>query len=413
MKYFVKPTGSDNAAGTQAAPWKTLSKAASTAAPGDTVVLDGVFSENLVLAKPGLPQAPITFMALTQHSAKVIGSSSTSAVLIEAPYVRVRGLDVTQTTTEHGIEGTAAAHHIEVSDNLIHDCGGGGIEMVGGDYYTIEGNEITRCCALNGWQTSGISIWEPKNEDSSAGWHNVLRYNYCHDNMEGPTITGNHTDGNGIILDDFNWTQNPGVPYTGATLVENNLCTGNGGPGIQIAWSQNVTARFNTCGFNNRDLANNGTWRSELNNAFSNNNNLSSNLLVCDSSVNPHNDCLGDKTASGITMGVVITRCLTWDVNKPGDHSFSQENSGAILKDLFLGVDPKVSLISMVPAPNSPVIGAGTPTGFPTDDFLRKPRSNPPDIGAIQHITSMAQEFALLDAAHNRFKAFVGGRTWT
>ncbi len=35
--YYVAPTGSDSAAGSMAAPWATLSKAASTASAGDTV----------------------------------------------------------------------------------------------------------------------------------------------------------------------------------------------------------------------------------------------------------------------------------------------------------------------------------------------------------------------------------------
>src|ERR1700710_2991899 len=35
--YYVSPTGSDSAAGTQAAPWKTIAHAQSVVAAGDTV----------------------------------------------------------------------------------------------------------------------------------------------------------------------------------------------------------------------------------------------------------------------------------------------------------------------------------------------------------------------------------------
>ena len=37
--YYVATTGSDTAAGTSAAPWKTLQKAANAVAAGDTVIV--------------------------------------------------------------------------------------------------------------------------------------------------------------------------------------------------------------------------------------------------------------------------------------------------------------------------------------------------------------------------------------
>ena len=61
-----------------------------------------------------------------------------------------------------------------------------------------------------------------------------MRNNISHDNMT--RIAGEHTDGNGIIIDYFNqpWDANP-VPYKYPTLVENNLVYENGGKGIHVA----------------------------------------------------------------------------------------------------------------------------------------------------------------------------------
>lgn len=61
--YYVSPTGNDSAAGTQAAPWLTLQKAANTVAPGDTV---NVLAGNYVgfnLATSGTVGGRITFLA--------------------------------------------------------------------------------------------------------------------------------------------------------------------------------------------------------------------------------------------------------------------------------------------------------------------------------------------------------------
>lgn len=76
-----------------------------------------------------------------------------------------------------------------------------------------------------------------------------------------------HTDGNGIIIDDFHNGQNGSAAgnYPFKTLVENNLSYFNGGKGIQVYVSDHVILRNNTVYWNNRDLLNKGTWRGEIN----------------------------------------------------------------------------------------------------------------------------------------------------
>ena len=81
-----------------------------------------------------------------------------------------------------------------------------------------------------------------------------------------------HTDGNGIIIDDFNATQDNAKglsPYKYATLVEGNITYGNGSSGIQVFYSDYVTVRDNIAYHNNTDLKSTGNWRGELQNTSS------------------------------------------------------------------------------------------------------------------------------------------------
>lgn len=62
--YHVATSGLDEAAGTQAAPFQTIQRAASIMRPGDTcIVAAGVYRETIRPANPGAPEAPITIRA--------------------------------------------------------------------------------------------------------------------------------------------------------------------------------------------------------------------------------------------------------------------------------------------------------------------------------------------------------------
>ena len=60
-EYFVSPSGSDQNAGTERAPFRTITRACQAALPGDTVkLLPGSFFEHVVLRRSGRPDAKIT-----------------------------------------------------------------------------------------------------------------------------------------------------------------------------------------------------------------------------------------------------------------------------------------------------------------------------------------------------------------
>src|SRR5579859_3511318 len=72
--YFVSTSGSDGAAGTLHAPFRTIQHAANLARPGDTVLIrGGTYPETVTPARSGTPGAPITFAAYNGENVTIDG----------------------------------------------------------------------------------------------------------------------------------------------------------------------------------------------------------------------------------------------------------------------------------------------------------------------------------------------------
>ena len=74
--YFVDPVrGNDAAAGSEAAPWRTINHALKQLSAGNTLVLrGGVYRENVYCAVAGKPDAPITIRAFPGERVIIDGS---------------------------------------------------------------------------------------------------------------------------------------------------------------------------------------------------------------------------------------------------------------------------------------------------------------------------------------------------
>ena len=71
----VDPQGDDQAAGSEAKPFRTIQRAAALAQPGDTVlVAPGIYRERIAPPRGGKDGAPITFRSSVRHGAVVRGS---------------------------------------------------------------------------------------------------------------------------------------------------------------------------------------------------------------------------------------------------------------------------------------------------------------------------------------------------
>lgn len=75
-EYHLSPDGSDAAAGSRQAPWRTIAKANAALMPGDTVIfLPGRYEGNIAPKRSGAPDAPITYKAEKTGGAILTGGN--------------------------------------------------------------------------------------------------------------------------------------------------------------------------------------------------------------------------------------------------------------------------------------------------------------------------------------------------
>jgi serralysin len=283
-------------------------------------------------------------------------ASAWNAVSITAGDVTIEGFDIAGARGD-GIEANNV-RDVEILNCRITGCGESGIQTNGCDLVWIQG------CTLIGnardtW-CSGISLYQNRARGAtSPGFRNTIRDNICRDNLTLPA-GGPHTDGNGIIIDDFQNNQNNSTagnyPYT--TLVENNLCTGNGGKGVQIAWSDNVTVRGNTCHGNNRDVNNDGTWRGDISIHESRGAVADRNIAVCvrGSGRLAYNRAYDNVSPDNRRNTTTYTGNVGWDA--AGTPSVRTDGGNAT--PLVTWVDPKLDANWL------PTITTATPSSSPT-----------------------------------------------
>ena len=291
--FHVDAAAMPGADGSAEHPWKSPQAAndSGTLRAGDCVDLAaGAYNldASLRLTRGGdrnTPDGYVVYRSLEPHGAHLIAHPGVYQVVnVQTAYIVIDGLDIDGNHASAGealsVAGNPAHHHIVVEHNVIHDAGGGGLQMNDSEYFWVIGNLIYGNANINTWQESGISTYQaqaatdftPTKADAALPWHIVIAGNISRDNGETyacPT-PGCHTDGNGIIVDKtLNVDRQGGVPYTGGVLVAGNLVYGNGGAGIQVFLSQNVTVANNTVYDNHLDTQNEGTWRGELSNVNS------------------------------------------------------------------------------------------------------------------------------------------------
>ena len=296
--YYVATSGSNNGNGSTTEPYRSIQQALDSGLqPGDEVVVRaGTYQEAININTGGSAAANVTLRAEVPGTVTIEApSSGWNGISVNDNYVTVSGFTVSNANGD-GLEGNNV-HHVEVLNNVFNGNGESGIQFNGSDFIKIDGN-VTYENAADGW-FSGISVYQNRNltgDTSTDEFRTIISNNISYDNV---TRTGDHTDGNGIIIDDFQSTQTSGFPsYDFPTLVENNLVYGNGGKGIQVVWSDGVTVRNNTAYHNNNDDLNVGTWRGEISNSQSSNNTFINNIMVADPDINALNTAI-DNTSYG------------------------------------------------------------------------------------------------------------------
>jgi parallel beta-helix repeat protein len=411
-RYVDEAKGNDANPGTEVQPWKTVQAADNwgnnVPTAGECVnVLPGTYalSKTLILHHGGNSNSLagyVVYRSTVPQAAHLVAApgitTAANGDLLQlwAPYIIVDGFDIdgdNALTSGHGIDGCVGggaasniAHHFVAINNVIHGMGGAGLSSCTADYITWRNNLIYNTSSTNPYQVSGINIWEPKalapgSYTPTAG-DNVpfgieISYNITHDNGEGPLLPGAHTDGNGIIIDTtFGSSKCPtcGTPYPGDILVLGNVAYNNGGSGIGVFMSKNVTVANNTVYNNYLDPLNPGTARGELSQGGSQNVTWVNNIAIAI----PGRGVLANNKP-----------IVTWEVAGGFQDSgarkrnilFGAQISNAISNDAssanMIGVNPQLANPAgheFVPLPGSPAIGSGLPR-----NYLRSPT---PNIGA-------------------------------
>jgi hypothetical protein len=338
--YVSATTGNDTAGnGSRGSPWASISKATAVlTAKGGTHggvcvnVAPGTYAESVnagalsgssdtatgyfVLRSTVLHGAIIENPTNNQYD-YVDGFSFTSASNIVVDGFTVDG---TVNQSPANIDGvginiagsgtnTCTAHHARIFNNIVHGWGGSGIATQYSDYNDWEGNVVYGNCNFSQYGESGIDPWVPVALDAkswsttsvdsnSVAFHYIIRGNIAFYNEEINIAWAAHYGGCGIELDTFN---GPGGnrPYLQRTLVDNNLCFGNGGAGIETGGDGGsyVTLRNNTCWDNVIDNQNSSTARADLaiaGSLSSHNNVIVNNIAWANPAANPNNVALLD-----------------------------------------------------------------------------------------------------------------------
>ncbi|QSJ18510.1 right-handed parallel beta-helix repeat-containing protein [Nostoc sp. UHCC 0702] len=289
--YYVSATGNNNNNGlTKDKPFQTIQKAVDAAKAGDTVyVMNGTYTQakgsNRIVFfyhKDGTPTAPITLKAYPGHK-PILKSNNLWAILISgSSYINIEGFTLIGNkdsvtlkyaqekkdvfndplagssgivVTSTLVKGTKAidrrAHHIVIRNNNISKFCSNGIGVNLSDYITIENNIVSE----NAWYTSqgaqGMTMLNNLNFDNNTtDYKFIIRGNVVYNNRSFIPWDGRPviTEGHGIMIDSSKQTQvdSVNIPYTGKTLISNNIVYNNGGSGIVALRSSNVDIVNNT-----------------------------------------------------------------------------------------------------------------------------------------------------------------------
>jgi hypothetical protein len=148
--YYVSPTGSDTAAGTKAAPFKTLARAAKAAVKAGTTVwvAPGTYAGGIKTTASGTATARIYWVSTTKWGAKIVppaSSSNNNAWDNRGNYVSIIGFDVDGTNSGSGTKWTHGIYtggsYGMIQDNHLHHiaksvaCTSAGGSAIGVDSY--------------------------------------------------------------------------------------------------------------------------------------------------------------------------------------------------------------------------------------------------------------------------------------
>jgi hypothetical protein len=232
--FHVAPTGADTATGTDAAPWRTIQRAADAVTAGDTVVIHAGTYAGFRVGARGTETAPITFAG--DGDARIVGSATADRDVVHVEggaWIRIEGLHVSG-ATRAGISALDC-EHITVRRNRVDANGRWGVFSSFCDDLVVEDNELSRSGTEHGVYASN-SADRPVIRRNTI-WGNAM----CGVHMNGDINFGGDGVISGAVVEDNVIRDNGlrggsainGDGVTGA-LVRNNVLDGNHASGISL-----------------------------------------------------------------------------------------------------------------------------------------------------------------------------------
>jgi hypothetical protein len=178
-----------------------------------------------------------------------VSSTSSDGMWVDQSYWGVQGWEITTSTNIYAAcfhagprpATSATVHHVIFANDVANGCMGGGFTAydlstsASVDYIAYVGNIAYNSAQGNGECYSGLNIYQPIASDTKPGTHLFIAGNFSYSNLDPNPCNGTApTDGEGVILDTFDFSHNGGPPYSRQVLVENNIFLNNGGRGIEV-----------------------------------------------------------------------------------------------------------------------------------------------------------------------------------
>jgi MYXO-CTERM domain-containing protein len=389
-EYYVSPTGSDSNPGTQASPWGTVQKAASSAAAGDTVYFRaGTYSittpsgsNGIEFSKSGTSDTnrikywayPGEVPVIDFTNMKVSSSGYTMGMHVTGSYLHFKGLEekgvpmINDSNNGIAVDDPASNDIFELL-NLHHNAGNGifiGTKQGGG-------HQLINCDAHDNYDPSpngkspgenadGFGVHYQTAGDSTiirgcrAWWNSDDGYDFI--NQEVPvTIEDSYAYGSGYI--------NSG---TGQAGNGNCFKIGSSKTGIRHLVQNNVAWGCRASGFYANHSSGGNTWYN--NTAYKNGTQF--NMLASTWSA-PNG---GGTRTDGVTLTGAKAHILRNNIGFPNDNQYIGASYGtdSQFNSWDLNITPKDSdfLSVAVPTPGTGILGPRQADGSPPNvDFLK------------------------------------------
>jgi hypothetical protein len=387
--WHVATTGSDTNSGTEAAPFRTIQRAADAVAAGDNVVIHAGTYAGFEVTTSGTEAAPITFSG--DGSTVAIDGGATAnrdAILTSgASWITIEKLAISG-ATRAGIAAEDGAH-ITVRDNRIDDNGRWGVFSSHLEDFVVEDNEVSRSGTEHG-------IYASNSADRPVIRRNVIWGNgMCGVHMNGDinyggdgTISGALIEAN--VIYDNGKLGGSGINADGVTnsVIRNNVLDNNHASGISLYRIDGGSVSSGNLVINNTiRMASDARWAINIQDG-STGNTLRNNILL-DANTSTGAVTLCSTCTSGFAsdhnavvgrfmVGSTTTDLAGWRTRTSGDAASFVATSA----QLFVGGDD-LSLVE-----GSPAIDAGVATGAPETDIdgVARPQGDAVDIGAYEFV---------------------------